>query len=220
VNGLPSKAPSLLRYLLPVVILMTVFPGAFGALYTRTWLDERQGKGIDQQRASIKGVPWFKPEFRGLVKRLKEHLPEGTGILVEPHAVDEKEAQPGGRTRWFLYLNYYAYPLRIYAYEPKLASGTLVDYTPWIDHHFEALNIDNSLQGMSASIKRDRLLKDADKQIAKRDIEWRLTYPISQSFRMENVKLYHREDGAWAPVAIPAFAALADSIFAANEAGL
>lgn len=215
----PAPAPSLLRYLLPVVLIMTIFPAAFGALYTRTWLGERQGKELTQQRASLKGVPWFKPEFRALVGRLKEHLPEGTGILVEPSAIDEKETQPGGRTRWFLYLNYYAYPLRIYAHEPKLASGTLVDYTPWMDYHFEDLNVDGSFQGVGATIKTERLVKEVEKEIDKRGIEWRLTYLISQSFRMENVALYHRENGAWTPVAIADFTALADSLYAAKESG-
>ncbi len=213
----PTAAPSPLRLLLPLVIVLTAFPAAFGALYTRTWFAERQGKDLEQQRASMKGVPWFKPEFRALIARLKEHLPEGTGILVEPHGIDEKESQPGGRTRWFLYLNYYAYPLHIYAHEPKLASGTLVDYTPWIDHHFEVLNVDNSFQGMAESITRERLLKKVDLEIEKRNIEWRLTYLISQSFRMENVRIFHREDGVWMPVDSADFNALADSLSMQSE---
>jgi hypothetical protein len=218
VSSSPPQVPSPLRFVLPLVVLMTIFPTGFAALYGRTWAADRRGKELPQQRASVKGVLWFKPEFRALVKKLKENLPSGTGILVEPWGIDEDEGQPSGRTRWFLYLNYYAYPLRIFAHQPKLASGTLVDYSPWMDYQFNELNVDGGAQGMAAAIKGERLHKEVGEQLEQREIEWKLSYLISESFRRENLQLFHREQQFWRPVPMDDFAALAADLYRAEAA--
>lgn len=220
-SATPNKPPpsTPLRWLLPLVLLMALLPASYAGLYGRIWFRERRGASLEEQRTSLKGVLWFKPEFRMLVKRLKQHLPEGAGILVEPSEIDPQEPHPSsGRTRWFLYFNYYAYPLRTYTHLPKLSSGTRMDYPDWIRYHFDVLDVDESGLGIPGVVRRERLQKEVDGLIAERNIQWRLTYPISQSFRTSNVILYHREGGAWVPVSIEDLPAVAESAAKVLEA--
>ena len=97
---------------LPLVVLLTVLPLGFAAYYGRTWAAERAGKDVAAQRATLKGVPWFKPEFRRLVAGLNAALPEDARLLVEPSALDDNMNRLTGKSRWFLYLDYYLYPRR------------------------------------------------------------------------------------------------------------
>jgi len=196
------------RLLLPLVIAFTLFPLGFAGLYTRTYFADRAGKNLDAQRASLKGVPWFKPEYRVLVKRLKKRLGPDAALFVEPEKIAEDEKNPGGRTRWFLYLANDLYPTRVYVRAPKLASGTLVDYPEWMDLHFEDLDVDGSGMGFTRILKRDRLRQEHNAAIDARGLRWKLTYPIAQHFRLADLHLYERDDaveGGWRELDLQAF---------------
>lgn len=190
----PRRA--LLDRLLPLVVLVTVLPLGFATYYARVWVGERAGLDAVEQRATLKGVPWFKPEFRRLVDGLEATLPEDAGILVEPHALDEDMQRLTGKTRWFLYLNYYLYPRRVYVRQPKLGSGTLVDYKPWIRHHMVTLDVDGSGRTLAEAIQGERVAVEEDAAILERDVTWRLTYPVSQGFRLDRLHLYERDPAA------------------------
>ena len=72
-SATPNKPPpsTPLRWLLPLVLLMALLPASYAGLYGRIWFRERRGASLEEQRTSLKGVLWFKPEFRMLVKRFK-----------------------------------------------------------------------------------------------------------------------------------------------------
>ena len=188
------------RLLLPLVIGLCLFPLGFAQLYTRTYFADRAGKDLEAQRLSLKGVPWFKGEYRVVVKRLKERLPAGAALFVEPSEIAPDERVPGGRTRWFLYLANDLYPLRVYVRDPKNASGTLVDYPAWMDLHFETLDVDGSGLGLGGILQREALQREADAALDERQIEWKLTYPISTRFRIQELGFFRRDpaaEGGW-----------------------
>ena len=189
---MPRRSP--LELLLPVVVVLTILPLGFATYYARTWATERAGKDVVEQRATLKGVPWFKPEFRKLVAGLNEALPEDARILVEPSSLDDNMKRLTGKSRWFLYLDYYLYPRRVYVRQPKLGSGTLVDYKPWIRHHTVTLDLDGSGgQDLGAVIQRERTVADETAAILERDIRWKLTYPVSEGIRIDRLRLYERD---------------------------
>jgi len=190
----PHVPHPLLRFVLPLVIVSAILPLGFAAFYMRTWATDRAGLNPLEQRATLKGVPWFKPEFRRFVARLEHHLPADAKLLLEPTHIAAENPQPTGKTRWFLYLNYYLYPRQVYVRQPKLASGTLVDYPGWMKHHFRTLDVDGSGQDMGQIIARERTIKAEGAALVERDIRWRLTYPIAKYFRIDQLALYERVD--------------------------
>lgn len=210
------------RLLLPLVVLFTLFPLGFAGLYTRTYFADRAGKDLDAQRASLKGVPWFKAEYRQLVRRLKLRLSPDDALFVEPQRIADDEPNPGGRTRWFLYLANDLYPIRVFVRAPKWASGTLVDYPRWMDLHFEDLDVDGSGLGFAGILKREELEAEGDAAIDERGIQWKLTYPIAQHFRIKDLKLYERDpdaEGGWRERDLKAFLDEASGAKQAREAG-
>jgi hypothetical protein len=196
------------RFLLPLVIVLALFPLAFAQLYTRTFVSTRTGKSLGAQRATLRGVPWFKPEYRALVKRLKAHLDPSDSVFIEPSSLAPDERFPGGRTRWFLYLANDLYPLRVYVREPKWASGTLVDYPRWLDLHFEELDVDGSGLGLGAVLRREKLKKKYSTATDELELDWKLTYPVSERFRIADVRFFARDpevDGGWRELDLPDF---------------
>ena len=196
------------RSLLPLVIALCVFPLAFAQLYTRTYFTTRAGEDLEAQRLTMLGVPWFKPEYRQFVRRLKERLPADTALLVEPSSVAQDEPPPGSRTRWFLYLANDLYPLRVFVRDPKNASGTLVDYPTWVDLHFEQLDLDGSGLDLGGILRREQLQRADDAALDARHVEWKLTYPISTRFRIRDLGLARRTaEGDWLPLDLDIFLA-------------
>jgi len=181
-----------LDLLLPVLVLIAILPFGFAIQYTRSWAVERAGEDVAAQRASLKGVPWFKPEFRRLVAGLNEALPEDAQILVEPTSIDENMQRLTGKTRWFLYLNYYLYPRRVHVRQPKLGSGTLVEYKPWIRHHTVTLDLDGSGQTLPEIVQGERVAAEETAWLLDSEVRWRLTYPVSQAIRIDRLQLFER----------------------------
>lgn len=206
--------PRLFRVLVAVTALMALITAAHSYHYTRAHIDVRFGKDIRAQRATMLGVPFFKRSFLEFNDRLARTVPRGAKILVEPLPQvlpDGSEVyHNSGQARWFLYLNHYAYPSRVYVRQPELASGTLVDYPRWLDYHF----VDLKGPEGDALAARDAAAIDA------LGLEYRLRYPVTKQFVIAKVQLDRRVDGEWQPIELAgARRAGADSAAAEGEPG-
>lgn len=182
------KPPLLLRLLLVASLAMCSLTLAYGFHYTKGWSQARRGKSTVEQRLSLEGVPWFKRPFLEFVERLKMTVPPGAKVLVEPSYMNT----PLGRSRWFLFLNYYAYPLEFYVRRPKAASGTLVDYQEWVRYNWQVT--------ARPDHKRMGGMMDELLEIEDRGIEWKLRIPFENFFPIKQVELFRLVDGEWVPV--------------------
>jgi hypothetical protein len=166
----------------------------FAYRHLQLWDATRRGLSPVEQRVSLLGVPFFKRSFLEFVERLALTVPDGEGILLEPETLigprGVRTWDVRGQGRWNLYLNYYAYPRRIYARAAELSSGTLVDYPRWLEHHFV------TLRGPDA----EALAAADEAALEARGIRWRLRYPASQRFVLDTVVLERRTEGGWEPV--------------------
>ena len=191
---LADPPPRALRALVAVTALMAVITLLHSFHYTGAYFDHRAGKDIRGQRATMLGVPFFKRSFLEFNERLARTVPRGAKILVEPMLqvlADGREVyQYTGQARWFLYLNHYAYPARVYVRQPRLASGTLVDYPRWLDYHFVDLV---GPDGESLSARDDAAIEALG-------IEYRLRYPVTKRFQIATVELAKLVDGEWQPI--------------------
>ncbi len=186
-NPAPSRG---LTAALIVTLVLAVAPLGFAVQYARSYFRDRAGKSIEGQQLAMRGVPWFKPEYLNVVRRLKQALPPDAGILIEPNAL--LDANQGGRTRWFLYLSNDLYPHRVYVHGPKLASGTLVEYPEWIRLNLDELDTDGSgLADLGAILNREDAERAATLALRERGVDWKLSFPISTRFRVKDLALSH-----------------------------
>lgn len=184
-----SQAPARgLTGALIVTLVLSIAPLSFAVQYARSYFRDRAGKSIEGQELAMRGVPWFKPEYKNVVRRLAQALPPDAGILIEPNALFD--SNPGGRTRWFLYLSNDLYPHRVYVHGPKWASGTLVDYPEWIRLNLDELDTDGSgLADLGAILHREDAQRAATAALRERGVDWKLSYPISTRFRVKDLAL-------------------------------
>jgi hypothetical protein len=191
--------PRLLTWFLWSGVVLTLATFGFSLRYLGEWRAERADRSILEQRLTLIGVPFFKPAFVEFVERAKQTIPEDARLLIEPRPVQTDdgrivwdqggsvtETTLSGQARWFLYLNYYLYPRQVYVRRPELASGTLVDYPRWLDHHF---------QERSAEV-----LDEEAAAIEAHEIDWRMSYPTTRRFQTREVELSRRTDDGWEPV--------------------
>lgn len=198
-----AEAPRALRIGLVVALVLAIAPLGFAVQYARTYFAERAGLSAEGQMNTMRGVPWFKPEYRTFVRRLSARLPESAGILIEPSAL--QDPNPGGRTRWFLYLSNDLHPRRVYVHGATWASGTLVDYPEWIRLNLETLDTGAmGGGGLGALLEREDRMAAANAAAVERGVEWKLTFPISTRFRTRDLALYKWADG-WQPIDLATF---------------
>jgi hypothetical protein len=168
--------------LLALGLLGTLFTAvtlAFAITYTGGYLTNRFGESAYERQRSLRGVPQFQRDFLRFVELLQRALPPGTKVLVEA-----KEATTiSGQARWYLYLTYAAYPVRVYVRRPELASGTLVDYPRWLNREIKTPSIDDRL----------RLIEEVDAL----EIEYRLRYVAHKRFQIDQLEIAKRVDGQW-----------------------
>lgn len=189
-----QSPPRPLLALLVASLVMCVLTMGFVRDYWAGWQRNRMGKSIEEQRLSMGsrpsmpggGVAWFDRGFVETVARLKRTVPEDARILVEPSSVLDRS----GRARWYLYLNYFAHPLRFYVRLPAAASGTLVDYERWLDHH------------MRKTSAMDRL--DEAVEFDERGIDWKLRFAVTRDFAKRELELYKRDGPQWVRVPLAA----------------
>jgi hypothetical protein len=190
------KPPLLLLGLLVASLAMSVLTVGHARDYVKSWNRVRRGKSALEQRLTLgrrQGwptavVPWFDRSFLDFAERLKKTVPADARILVEPDPAALQD--DSGRARWFMYLNYAAYPLRFYVRKPAYAGGTLVDYGRWLQHHVKA-------RGM-------RFKLDEQIELDERDIRWKVVFPVTTDFERDGTRLYRLEAGEWRPVALAA----------------
>ena len=176
--------PRLLRWLLWASLGMSLFPALFGVRYVESWSKVRQGRSVQEQRQSLLGVRWFKRNFLAMCERLRKTLPPDAVLLVEPTEVMDADGAilTSGEARWFLALNYYLYPIRVMVAQPALASGTLVDYPRWLEHHAH---------------ERPEVLERERAAERERSVEWKLTYPHSVRLQPRRMHLFRWQDERW-----------------------
>lgn len=192
-----SSAPLVLRMLLIASCVCALVPLAYSVHYGRVWWNERRGETLVEQRLQYVNTPWFQPYFQAFCHWFNEQVPADAGVLLTPKDPETES----GRGRWFLFLNYFAYPRRIYVRKPHLASGTMVDYPRWLRHHFRDLPRERDSEvGLGAMIARER---EEAQRWSELGIEWELVYPVSRVFLPERLQLRRLVDGDWQEVAIP-----------------
>lgn len=195
------RPPLPLLALLGASLSMAVLTAGHAREYVKSWSRQRAGKTIAEQRATLGRrpgmptsiVPWFDPAFVEFVDDLRATLPPDARVLVEPEPGEI--ADESGRGRWFLYLNYFAYPLRFYVRKPAFAGGTLVDYGKWLAHHLKQKDV-------------VRLL-DEEVAIEERGIDHKLVFGVTRDFARDTVKLFRRDGTEWRRVRIVSAAAAA-----------
>ena len=180
-----SPPPLPLRVLVFASLALCVLPLGFSFHYTKGWAQARAGKSIPEQRESLKGVTWFKRPFTQFVERLKRTLPPDAKVLVEPSKIETGR----GNARWFLFLNYYAYPIEFYVRKPAQASGTLVDYPQWLRYHREPAR---------DAAARDLRLKE-QLGLNERGVDWKLRYVVADPFDPRRAELFEKVNGRWVP---------------------
>jgi hypothetical protein len=164
--------------------LFALLPLAFGVHYGRGWWDVRRGKDVVAQRETLTGVTWFQPAFHDFLDRFERTVPPDANVLVEPGRVRTARST----ARWHLFLNHYAYPVRFYTRAPAWASGTLVDYPRWLEHHARTRTLSERL--------------DDERAMHERGIEWILRVPIADRFLVDEVELMQRTEDGWIRVAL------------------
>lgn len=173
--------------LLALGLLGTLFAGvtlAFAITYTGGYFANRFGESPYERQRSMRGVPQFQRDFLRFVDLLQRSLPPGTKVLVEA-----KEATTlSGQARWYLYLNYAAYPVRIYVRRPELASGTLVDYPRWLNRELKGPSLDDRL----------RQIEEVDSL----EIAYRLRYVAHKRFQLDQLEIAKRIDGQWEDISL------------------
>lgn len=192
------RPPLPLLVLLIASMSMALLTAGHARDYIRSWSRVRAGKSILEQRLSMgrrQGwptaiVPWFDRSFVAFAEQLKNTVPPDAKILVEPNPGAISDSS--GRARWFMYLNYLAYPLRLYVRQPAWAGGTLVDYGKWLDHHRRAA--------------RRRYSLDEQIEIDDRGIDWKIVFAVTRDFSRKGTQLFQRNaGGGWDPVPLAGF---------------
>lgn len=157
---------------------------AFAITYTGGYFQNRFGESAYERQRSMRGVPQFQRDFLRFVDLLQRSLPAGTKVLVEA-----KEATTlSGQARWYLYLTYAAYPVRIYVRRPELASGTLVDYPRWLNREIKGPSLDGRL----------RQIEEVDDL----GIAYRLRYVAHKRFQLDQLEIAKRVDGQWVDIGL------------------
>ncbi len=157
----------------------------FVGRYSKGYLDVRAGKSAIEQRLTMLGPAPFKRNFLEFCEAVKQTVPEGERILVEPHRVLTTE----GRARWYLYMNLELHPRQVFVRSPELASGTLVDYPRWLKESVRPLGVVESIEMNNA--------------VDELGINWRIRYSAARQFRRGSAYLERRAEGRWEPVELP-----------------
>jgi hypothetical protein len=173
------RPPLAFCVLLGASLALSAITAGYAARYTRDW-SALMRRPVEEQRRAFGGVPYFRESFVELVSKLKEAIPPGAGVLVEPIA---QRGTPTG-PRWHVFLAHYAYPLELYVRRPVL-SCVGFNYRAWIDHHLDHPELDAA----------ERAALD------ERGVEWRLRMPVGWPLDESQPVLERRVDGAW--VAVP-----------------
>lgn len=119
---------------------------------------------------------WLDPEFRDTVASLAAQTDPTDGILLMPRA---PLATYAPRSRWFLHLNYFLYPRRLYLPYPTEASGTMVQYWDWVNR----LRAEGPPQG---PVWQGGALAEA---LAQTGARWQLRYLPNSDFRRNDWRL-------------------------------
>jgi hypothetical protein len=168
-------------------LALGILPLANSIHMVRDWWGTRAGMTEREQYRQLRS-PWCRPGFLNHVDRLRRAIPEDAAILCTPIGGDDEL----GRSRWFLFLADALYPRRVFVREPQYASGTLVTYPLWIEHHFEAIDTDESGLSMGGYVKRDRLEAVVGEGLKERGIDWELKYYMVQRTPFQNGILTHK----------------------------
>lgn len=185
--SVPAPAePQRLALGLVVASLIVVAPAlGFVARYADGYFAVRHGRSAIEQRLTMLGPSPFKRNFLEFCEAVRQVVPEGERILVEPHRVRTTE----GRARWFLYMNLELHPRQVYVRKPEWASGTLVDYPRWLQEAVRPLGVVEQIE--------------MDESIDALGIGWRIRYAVALQFRRGSAWLERRVDGSWERVELP-----------------
>lgn len=170
----------------PRPLLAILFASLFGCVltagysyrYTVKWERERAGRTIEEQRRSMGEIPVFKGNFVSVTKRIREILPPGTKVFLQPTRMAQVDNQ---RARWFLFLTYYLHPVQVFVRKPQFAAGTLVNYTQWNSYHR----------------RYPRLFPFEAQALGELGIEWKLRMPGEWEFLSNEIYLERLIDGDW-----------------------
>lgn len=181
----PARASRFGLGLLIASLVLTAPALGFVGRYSKGFFDARAGKSSIEQRLTMLGPAPFKRSFLEFCEAVKQTVPAGERILVEPHRVLTTE----GRARWYLYMNLELHPRQVFVRSPELASGTLVDYPRWLKESVRSIGVVESIERNNA--------------IDKLGIQWRIRYSAAKQFRRGSAYLERRVESRWEPVELP-----------------
>ena len=152
----------------------------------RDWSQNRAGMDEDEQLRQMM-LPWCRASFTAFLDPLRKAIPEDAAVLCTPAWGTET----AGKARWYLFLADALYPRRIFVREPALASGTLVTYPLWIQHHFETIDTDQSGLSMAGLIQRTRLEKVVGEELEEHGVTWEYRYGLDAKDPFRGAVLLH-----------------------------
>ena len=169
-----------------IALGLGVVPLVSTAHMFRDWSANRAGLSEEEQMRQLM-LPWCRPSFTAFLDPLRNAIPEDAAILCTPVS----GVETAGKARWYLFLASALYPRRVFVREPALASGTLVTYPQWVKHHLVTIDSDESGLSMAGLIKRTRLEKVVQAELAEREIEWEYRYALDPKEPFRSAVLLH-----------------------------
>jgi hypothetical protein len=122
--------PRFFVYLLSAGLLMSLVPFANVWQEFLRWFDERASLTEAEQLRTYR-TQWTNSSLTNFVDRICEFVPEDAKILLTPVGGDGLL----GNVRWHVFLNEAIYPRQIFVRRPQLASGTAMNFIPWVEYH-------------------------------------------------------------------------------------
>jgi hypothetical protein len=169
-----------------VALVWGLLPLANTVHMVRDWWGTRAGKTEAEQLRELR-LPWCRPSFTDHLDQLLLAIPEDAAILCTPVSGDDKL----GRSRWFLFLADALYPRRVFVREPAFASGTLVTYPKWVDHHFEVIDTDGTGLSTGGYIMKAKFEDAVIEELEERGVEWELRYAMVPKGPFRDAVLLH-----------------------------
>jgi hypothetical protein len=170
-----GRPPILFRVLLGASLALAAIPAGYGVRFAREW-SQRSGLTLEEQRRSLGGIPYFRASFVDFAARLKQVIPPGEGVLVEPVPIRGAPTGP----RWHLFLQHYAHPIEVYVRRPELGCVGF-NYRAFVDYHLEHPELDDAERAA----------------LAERGVTWRLWIPVRWTLDGSAPRLERLVDGSW-----------------------
>lgn len=186
--------PRFLILLLAASILMGALPIANTYHEFVRWFAVRAQLNEAEQFETYE-TQWTNAPLLKFVKRVCDVVPEDARILLTPVGGDERH----GKVRWHVFLNEALYPRQSFVRRPAMASGTAMQFAPWVDYHLGLeltgpIGETSAFEGGFPALQEEEQL--AQQALKNKGVEWEIRYhldsqePFGQAVLLYNGKRY------------------------------